>query len=263
MGEVRKLQPSGGRRPSRKRKRRRSRRYGRVLFGVLSFLIMASAIFAAITVFFKITEITVLGETRYDKTLIRETSGIEVGENMFTINKFKAIDRLFANMVYLDEITIRRKLPNEIQITVSECEPAAALETADGYWLMDRKGKLLEKVPLSQTAGITLARGVEVAEPKPGLVIGQSENEKIQPMFDLIALLSDKDMLSDVGVIDLSKLYDIQFTYLDRFTVKLGSAEQTDRKLRFLNEVVKRLNESDRGTIDVSEVKTARFIKEE
>ena len=139
----------------------------------------------------------------------------------------------------------------------------AALETADGYWLMDRKGKLLEKVPLSQTAGITLARGVEVAEPKPGLVIDPSENEKIQPMFDLIALLSDKDMLSDVGVIDLSKLYDIQFTYLDRFTVKLGSAEQTDRKLRFLNEVVKRLNESDRGTIDVSEVKTARFIKEE
>ncbi len=92
--------------------------------------------------------------------------------------------------------------------------------------------KLIRRVTTPETAGITLARGVEVAEPKPGLVIDPSENEKIQPMFDLIALLSDKDMLSDVGVIDLSKLYDIQFTYLDRFTVKLGSAEQTDRKLQ-------------------------------
>ena len=224
---------------------------------------MASAIFAAVTVFFKITQITVIGETRYDAALIRETSGIEVGENMFTINKFKAIDRLFADLVYLDEITIRRKLPNEIQITVTECEPAVALELADGYWLMDRKGKLLENVPLSQTAGIALARGIEVEAPQPGMVIRQDENEQIQPMFDLIALLSDQDMLSDVGLIDMSKLYDIQFTYLDRFTVKLGSAEQTERKLRFLAEVVARLGEDDRGTIDLSEVKTARFIKEQ
>ena len=89
---------------------------------------MCCAVFFATTVFFKIETITVMGEHPYAAEDIIKASGIETGENTFFVNKFSAIDSIFASCPYLDEISIRRHLPSKLEIKVTQCIPAAVFE---------------------------------------------------------------------------------------------------------------------------------------
>ena len=60
---------------------------------------------------------------------------------------------------------------------------------------------------------------------------------------------------------DFSKQYDIRFNYLERFTVEIGSTENLDRKLQYLHTIIEeKLGDNARGTLDLSDIQTARFI---
>ena len=60
---------------------------------------------------------------------------------------------------------------------------------------------------------------------------------------------------------DFSKQYDIRFNYLERFTVEIGSTDDLDKKLRYLHTIIQdKLGTNARGTLDLSDVQTARFI---
>ena len=61
----------------------------------------------------------------------------------------------------------------------------------------------------------------------------------------------------------ISRRYNVEFKYLDRFIVKLGMPEHLDYKIDCLKEVVGYLSTADTGIIDLSELidkKPARFI---
>ena len=63
------------------------------------------------------------------------------------------------------------------------------------------------------------------------------------------------------GEMDLSEQYNIRFTYLGRFTVKLGSTEELAKKLRFLHAIVEeKLEPNVSGVIDLSDPQKARFV---
>ena len=47
--------------------------------------------------------------------------------------------------------------------------------------------------------------------------------------------------------------------YLDRFRVRFGKDENLDSKLGMLAEVIANLEETDKGTIDLSQNKKAQF----
>ena len=72
---------------------------------------------------------------------------------------------------------------------------------------------------------------------------------------------ADDGILQDIGEVDFSRQYDISFTYLNRFTVKIGSTENLEEKLCYLHLIVEdKLGANARGTLDLSDVRTARFI---
>ena len=77
------------RRPPR-RPRRRRRYHGRgrltVLTRFLSFLLICSAIAAALILFFKTQDFVISGNVRYTEQEVIDSTGVEVGDNMFLLN---------------------------------------------------------------------------------------------------------------------------------------------------------------------------------
>ena len=67
---------------------------------------------AGYIVFFKVERIEVEGAERYTVEQVTEASGVTIGENLFLINKFSVINRIFKALPYMDEIMIRSKLPD-------------------------------------------------------------------------------------------------------------------------------------------------------
>ena len=75
---------------ARKRYGSRRRRRGRFtfLYKLLSVLIICAAIVAALTLFFKVETIEVMGESRYSEATILEAAGVSVGDNLYLLNKY-------------------------------------------------------------------------------------------------------------------------------------------------------------------------------
>ena len=118
---------------ARNRSTNRRRRRGRFSFltKLLCILLIAGAVVAALTVFFKVQSITVSGNARYTSEEVVAASGIEIEDNLFLLNKYSAAQAIFEKLPYVEEATINRALPDTIVITVRECAAAAGIVTPE------------------------------------------------------------------------------------------------------------------------------------
>lgn len=266
-----------------RRRRRRARRGGApTVLVLLCVLVAVVAIITAMTIFFKVRDFTLTGQTRYSKEELVAASGIQTGDNLILFDKFGAIDRIFDACPYLDTVQMRRRYPDKIEIIVTECVPIAVIDDlpgimpdpkdgektvpvgGTGWWLMDKDGKLLERAHASDYPELTRITGITMLEPKIGQKAKFLQEDVQKPLFLLLNTAKDDGILQDIGGVDLSQQYDIRFDYLGRFQVKLGSTEQLEKKLRALHEITEnKLGGNVRGTLDVSNIavtQTANFI---
>ena len=105
---------------------------------------VASMVFA-VTLFFRMDHITVVGNERYSEQEVLDASGLSTGSNLYFLNKFNVKETIFAQLPYVEEVKIYRKLPDTLAIEVRECTAAAGVESEDGVWLISEQGKLLEE----------------------------------------------------------------------------------------------------------------------
>lgn len=130
------------RRSSRSRKRRRSRGRLGPLFKLLCLLTLVVALTAGATVFFRVEQVVVTGNSRYTQEEIVEVTGIEKGDNLYGWNKFAIAQRLRQTLPYIGEVTIRRALPSTILITVVEWDAVARIEPPNAQELLALQGEL-------------------------------------------------------------------------------------------------------------------------
>ena len=243
------------------RRRHREARGGDIVPVILCVLLTPVAIVVAITVFFRVSDIKVTGESGYPDYSIIEASNIEIGQNMFMFDKFKVIDGIFEQMPYLDEISIRRRLPDTVEIIVTRCTAVATIEGEDGWYLIDSKGKLLENAGSTQPSDYPVIIGADSETPVVGKYLKIIDQEKQKPLFLVLNTAINNDILQYIDCIDVERVYNIKFTYKDRFVVNIGDSDQIDKKIRFMLLLAdEKLPETATGTIDVSDGTTARFI---
>ena len=263
-----------------RRRRRRARRGGAPTVLVLVCLLVGVvAIITAMTIFFKVQTFTLTGDTRYSEEHIVAATGLQPGDNLVLFDKFSIIDQIFDACPYLDTVQIRRRYPDRVEIIVTECVAIAVIEDekaqvpdpedetktiqvgGTGRWLMDRNGKLLEKTSSATPTKLTRIYGVTLKDPQIGEYVEILQEDLEKPLFLLLNTAEDDGILQDIGGMDFSKQYDIRFNYLERFTVEIGSTEDLDKKLRYLHTIIQdKLGTNARGTLDLSDVQTARFI---
>ena len=143
-----------------RRHNRRRRRRGSLgpLMRVLSVLLTAVAIVAALTLFFKVDQVVVSGNDRYSEQEIIEVSGVEQGDNLILMDKYRIAEKLYTQLPYITEVRINRKLPDVLMVEVVETKAVAVIKGGSSNWLMDSGGKLLEVIGKlrREIPGITL-----------------------------------------------------------------------------------------------------------
>ena len=218
---------------------------------------------------FETKTITLTGDTRYSQQHVAEASGLKTGDNLVLFDKISVKEGIYQACPYLDTVQIRRRYPSGIEIIVTECEPVAVIQDETktitigdtGCWLIDRNGKLLENIPYSQHSELTRIYGVTLVKPEIGKSAEILQEDTKKPLFLLLNTAEDDGILQDIGGMDFSEPYAIRFNYLGRFVVKLGSTEDLDVKMRYLHLIVEeKLGSNAAGTLDLSDVQTARFI---
>lgn len=238
----------------------------------MTFMLIICAGAAALTLFFKVENVEVQGETRYTVEQIRQTLGVEAGDNLFFCGKNAGVKRLYESYPYLSTVSVKRKLPDTLVVTVSDCIPVATIRDKENTaWLIDRWGKVLESTQdlskYPQIIGVTaenVSIGSKLQEDKPEQEDTQqqaqestqavtTQNEQISMLLLLIDALAESERIGRVDFMNLTRLYDVHIGYDGRFDVQLGSLEELDRKLRFLDTIIdEKLSPSDVCVIDLS-----------
>ncbi len=236
-----------------RKKRRGRRRRGRFsfLYKFLSTLLILAAMVTGCIVFFRVNTVVVVGETRYSESEILDAAGVEMGENLFGLNKFEIVGRMRDKLPYVDTIAITRKLPDTLVITVTPSTPIAALESGGKWWLMDVSCKVLEQGDASLAQGRAVLTGLTPLSPAVGtrLEVEEAQRLKFQGLSDLLSALVQRGMVERVTeFIDLTAENEVRFGYNGVLTVEMPLFDdfqsQTWRLQRALEEL-----ESKNGTV--------------
>ena len=234
------------------------------------------------TVFFRVESVVVTGNSRYTQEEVVAATGIELGDNLFHMNKYEIYDQVRQSLPYIEDVNIRRSLPNTILITVSEWSAAAQILPASGggttsagegedqeaggeqqeqsaaqeAWLISVGGKLLEPAPADSTA--MEVSGLTALMPQAGtmLAVPQEEQFKLEALLGLLPALEEQGMLSDVSSVELGDT-QIQLRYLGRYNVKMPLNEDFSYNLGLLQTVVEdnteKYGEQSSGTMDLTQ----------
>lgn len=211
------------------------------------------AVVMALILFFKVETIRVEGEEQYSEEEIRAAAGIELGDNLYLINKSGAKDRVFASLPYVRKVRIYRELPSTIVIEVTESAVAGVLSTAEGDWVLNAEGKIMEVYDPASEETYPFIDGVELQAPTVGSEAAAVEEDsyRFEELKELLGELEKKELLEKVQAIHLGESDMISMEYDERFTVNLPWGADYEYKLRGLEAVIEKLESNETGTIDM------------
>lgn len=237
-------------------KRRASGFGGPVMFAVA----ILAAIFV-MSVFFRVSDIQVKGNVHYTATEVIRASAIEEGDNLFFFDRIAAISRALSKLPYIEDVSVERKLPNKVILTIQESTALAYLELGDEQWTLDHRCKVLGKAAEGETESLIPVVGI-----KPGtLMIGeQMETEdhdeaRVEYLAAILDQIEGRGLTEGVGQIDFSDPNSPEVSYGNKYTLVLGREERLEHKFGMFVSVLGQLKPGDVGVIDVSDGVTAFF----
>ena len=244
-------------RRDRNRRRRRRGRFG-VLYKLLSILIIFAAILIGCVAFFRINTIDVTGNSRYTAQEIMEASGVEVGDNLFLINRPQTASNILRRLPYVETAVPVQHLPDRVELRITECVPVAALRIDGVWWRIDHRGKLLEQGDKSISTGLPVVSGLHPVPPTLGgrLAAEIEEQTKLEGLRSLRGALTQRGMAENVtDFIDLTSSGTIYFGYGNDLTVAVpvsGDFELRVFSLQAVMDTFAQRGERVAGTLDLT-----------
>lgn len=225
----------------------------------------------------------VTGNQRYTQEEIIAASGIQMGDNLYALNKVSIDRKIRTRLPYVGELSINRALPSTIRIDVTEWEAVARVEApspeqaaavreelgegkkdgepaalAQESWLISVRGKLLEQAPENSTA--IAVTGLTAIAPQAGEMVKVPEGEatRLEALTALLGAMEDADLFREISRIQLEATRLI-VRYADRFDVKMKLNADFGYNIRLMRAVREQMEEKygpeAAGTIDLTQEK--------
>jgi cell division protein FtsQ len=104
---------------------------------------------------FQIAGVDVQGKHYVHDDDLNRVAALFRGQNIFQVDLEKAASRARENP-WVKEVRIHRRLPNRINLVLSERHPAAILDVDDGRYLMDGAGVVILRIAREETRSWSL-----------------------------------------------------------------------------------------------------------
>ena len=230
-----------------RRKKRRRRRRLTAFFVFLIIFVMTLTILS-LTVFFKIDGIAVENNTIYSGGEIISTSGIIIGDNLFTLNSAKIEKNITTTMPFIKDVKLKRKLPSKLSLVVTETAEEVCYYKDGIYYSGDKEGKILNEYTEMPTNLILIHISGDI-HLKVGEYIEYTtveEKDIINKQFQL-----SEQYGYTLNMIDVKDVYNSIIQIDNRFIVEFGSYNNIDLKAAHLNAMLGQMEAKKSGVIDL------------
>lgn len=228
---------------------RKKKRIKKVIKTLLLLAIIIGGIcFALISPIFNIEDIKVNGNEQINSDTIVSLSQLQVGQNIFRFYKEKVINDIKTN-AYVENVKIKRKIPNKIEITIEERKQDYNVEFLNGYAYINNQGYILEisekKLDLPVIKGISTLQE-QIVE---GNRLNDDDLEKLETVIQIMNICKSYDLDKKVSSIDITDLNDyIMEMDEEKKIVHLGNNSNLSNKMLYVPTILAE-NQGKEGTI--------------
>ncbi len=245
----------------------------RFLLQLATVAAVALALFAGMTIFFKVEEVQVSGAVRYDEYTIFEDSGIKIGDSMVFLSKGQIVANIQNKKenAYIETIRISRKLPGTVVISITEEDVFyAAQDSQGGWWLLNPNGKVVDACSEAEVDDLTKIMGVQLSAPEIGATAAAYEpvqepdeegntvpvtvyaKERLDLALSIIRQLESEHFVGTIASVDVSNISDIRLWYGVRFEMILGDSQNLKMKINALAQAIAQAEDYETGILDAS-----------
>ena len=217
----------------------------------LFLLIIGGFVFALVSPIFNIKEIQVSNNNQIATETIISLSQLQLGQNLFRFNKNK-IEKEIKTNPYIESVTIKRKIPSKIEISVKERNRNYNVEFLNGYAYINNQGYILEisdqKLDLPTIQGIS----TDAEQIVEGNRLNTEDLEKIETVIQIMNICKNYELDQKVSAIDITNKNNyIIYMNEEKKIINLGDESNLSTKMLYVPTILKE-NEGKEGTIYVN-----------
>ena len=198
-------------------------RFKKIKIFLILILLIIAIIFVLSSSLFNIKSINVLKNNILSNEDIISLSNINIGQNIFKINKNASIDHLKEN-AYIEEVDISRKLPNTLEINVKERKRKYMLQFADSYVYINNQGYMLEISTEKLDLPIITGFKTDLSNVKPGERLEVDDLKKL----DMVIKIVETANVNNIG----NLITKVEVSDEKNYVVELG----TENKKAYLGD---------------------------
>ena len=215
---------------------------------ILMALIIGGFCFALISPIFNIANIDVIGNEKITSDTIVSLSQLQMGENLFKFNRVKVINEIKTN-AYVENVNIKRKIPNKIEIIIEERKQDYNIEFLNGYAYINNQGYILEIS--EQKLDLPVIKGISTLQEQivEGNRLNDEDLEKLEVVIQIMNICKSYDLDKKVSSIDISNKSDyIMEMNEEKKTIHLGNNSNLSNKMLYVPAILTE-NQGKKGTI--------------
>ena len=229
-----------------KRNKARKNRRNILILGIFIISIGSFALLKA--ELFNIVEVIVENNNILSKEEILDETEV-LGNNIFLVKLNELESKILLNP-YIEEVDIKRSIPNKISITVNERVASYKVIDSDKSYILNDNLVIMEKRDDLESITLPILEGLEVE----GRDLGESISSNKEKIDFLKKLKVASDGYSDMKIesVDVSDMNNIN-VYLNNCKIILGDNEDIDKKLsKAINILKSNKVNIENGYIDIS-----------
>lgn len=205
-----------------------------ILIGIL----IGTLIYILLSPLFNIKDVTVTGNNKLSKEEIISLSEIRTEENIFKTSKNDIKNRIKTNP-YVENVKIRRKLPDKVEIIVVERVATYMLPFANSYVYINNQGYMLEIT--SQKANLPIITGFSTPEENlhEGERLLSEDLVKLGEVLQIMESANANGIQELITKIDISNRQD--YTIMlekEKKLVHMGDVSNLSTKMSYINKII-------------------------
>ena len=205
-----------------------------ILIGIL----IGTLIYILLSPLFNIKDVTVTGNNKLSRKEIISLSEIRTEENIFKTSKNDIKNRIKTNP-YVENVKIRRKLPDKVEIIVVERVATYMLPFANSYVYINNQGYMLEIT--SQKANLPIITGFSTPEENlhEGERLLSEDLVKLGEVLQIIESANANGIQELITKIDISNRQD--YTIMlekEKKLVHMGDVSNLSTKMSYINKII-------------------------
>lgn len=210
------------------------------MISVLVIMLIGGCIYFLLSPVFNIKEIKVANNTNISSEVIINLSGIHTNENMFKFSKREAKKAILSNP-YVEEVQIKRKLFNSVEIDVKERYATLMLEYGNSYVYINNQGYILEISTQKLDVPMLIGYKTPLEQVKPGNRLSKEDLERLKTVLNIIEVASSNGFDSLITKIDIKSKKDFTLTLQSEDKiVYLGECSDLSTQMLFVKEMIER-----------------------